>query len=450
MNMQQHMRTQSPRAETGSLTSRLGHARGFLRRNRILVVAAFAVVAAWGGYSLLIGGGGEDEDEIELAEVTIGDIEDVVPSAGNLQPVNFVDVGAQVSGQLQVLHVGAGDEVSEGDLLAEIDATVQASSVESIRAQLMALQAQLEDRQAQLQLARIQAEREERLMAENATTQAASDSAVAALTSARAQLRGTEAEIQQTRSELQGEEALLGYSRIYAPISGTVSSIVAMEGQTLNANQSAPTILQIADLSKMTVSTQVSEADVSRLRVGMPAYFTTLGGGNRRWEGTLHQVLPTPQVVENVVLYTALFEVDNPGRELMTQMTAQVFFVIGAAYDTLRVPVAAVRYERRERSGGGDGVTGGEVNRSPQPGAEFGEGRGRPATVTVVSANGEFEERPVLIGVADRIWAEVVSGLEEGEQVVVVAEGGGDGGNINRGGGDWQQRRFGSPFGGLP
>jgi macrolide-specific efflux system membrane fusion protein len=424
---------------------------GFIRRNRFVLGAAAAIVLAVVFYNFA-GGTSEDAEELNTALVTRGNIENVVPSAGSLQPLDFVDVGAQVSGQLETLHVEAGDHVSEGDLLAEIDATVQQAKVDSIRAQLQRLQAQLRDRRAQLDLARIQAERQERLMNENATSQEEYDSATAALTSAEAQLASTQAEIEQTRSELQGEEALLGFSRIYAPIAGTVSSIVAREGQTLNANQSAPTILQIADLSKMTVSTQVSEADVTKLRVGMDAYFTTLGGGNRRWTGQLRQILPTPEVLNNVVLYTALFDVENPGGELMTQMTAQVYFIVEAAYDALRVPVGAVRYEPRnpDRAARAEGTEGpGTVRAAPQPRRGENGGPGRPATVMVVGANGEPVAREVRVGATDRIYTEIISGLEEGEEVIVFASARRGNEGQNNGDDRWQ-RRFGAPMGGLP
>src|SRR5918996_1164129 len=121
------------------------------------------------------------------------------------------------------------------------------------------------------------------------------------------------------------------------------SSPTAKPGQTLNANQSAPIVVRIADLSTMTVQSQVSEADVSKLRVGQDVYFTTLGSDSKRWYGKLRQINPTPEVVNNVVLYNALFDVENADRALMTQMTAQVFFVIAQAKDAVIVPVGALR-----------------------------------------------------------------------------------------------------------
>jgi membrane fusion protein, macrolide-specific efflux system len=162
----------------------------------------------------------------------------------------------------------------------------------------------------------------------------------------------------------------------------------AKQGQTLNANQSAPIVLRIADLSTMTVQTQVSEADVSRLRLGMPVYFTTLGDQAKRWYGKLRQVNPTPDVVNNVVLYNALFDVPNPEGALMTQMTAQVFFVVADVKDATLVPFSAL--------------------------ARAANGR---ATVRVVGADGKVEQRQVELGVSNRVAVQILAGLEPGERV---------------------------------
>src|SRR5262249_34081381 len=161
--------------------------------------------------------------------------------------------------------------------------------------------------------------------------------------SARAQIDVFKAQIEQTQSTLRGDQANLSYTKIYAPMSGTVVAQSAKQGQTLNANQQAPVIVRIADLSTMTVQSQVSEADVASLKPGMPVYFTTLGDTGKRWSGTLRQITPTPETVNNVVLYDALFDVDNRDGALMTQMTAQVFFVSAQAKDAVVVPVGALR-----------------------------------------------------------------------------------------------------------
>jgi macrolide-specific efflux system membrane fusion protein len=133
---------------------------------------------------------------------------------------------------------------------------------------------------------------------------------------------------------------------------GTVVSISTKQGQTLNSVQQAPTILRIADMSTMTVQTQVSEADVSKLRPGMESYFTTLGGQGRRWYGSLRKLEPTPTVTNNVVLYNALFDVPNTNSSLLPNMTAQVFFAAAQARNVLLVPAAAVVSNRGARSHG--------------------------------------------------------------------------------------------------
>ncbi len=380
----------------------------------VLLIILLLAIASWWVW----GRGGSDESFNQEAVVR-GNVENLVTATGSLQPREYVDVGAQVSGQLKKLYVEVGSDVKKGDLLAEIDATVYAAKVDATRAQLANLNAQLVERQAQLKLAQIQYQRQQNLKKEDATTVESLQAAEASLTSARAQLRALEAQIQQQESSLRAEAANLDFASIYAPMDGTVVTIDARQGQTLNANQTAPIIMRVADLSIMTVKTQVSEADVSKLSQGMDVYFTTLGGQERRWYSTLEQVQPTPEVVNNVVLYNALFNVPNEQRLLMTQMSTQVFFIVSQAKDALLVPVAALSF-------------------GPPPGAARPERRpafaaqgagersadrpaGRPARVTLIDSSGETQERQVRVGVSNRIHAEILDGLSEGDQVVTGA-----------------------------
>src|SRR6202000_3471907 len=157
-----------------------------------------------------------------------------------------------------------------------------------------------------------------------------------------AQIAALKAQVNGASSLVGGDNIQLGYTKIYAPMAGTIASITASEGQTIIAIQQEPVLLRIADLTTMTVWTQVSEADVPKLHVGMDAYFTTLGEPDKRWTGKLTQIQPTPTTVNNVVLYTATFDVANPDNQLMTQMTAQVFFVTASAHDVVTVAVSAL------------------------------------------------------------------------------------------------------------
>jgi macrolide-specific efflux system membrane fusion protein len=401
-----------------------------------LVVAACLLLAG-GGYYAWQAGFGQDSaaDSVLTAVAQRGDLEDTVTATGTLQPKDFVDVGTQVSGQLKKLHVEVGAIVKAGQLLAEIDPSVYQAKDDGDRAQLQNQQAQLADREAQLELARLQFTRQKNLDRENATTTEALQSAGATQQSAQAQAAAIRAQIKQTESTLRGDEANLGYTKIYAPIAGTVVSQAAKQGQTLNANQQAPIVMRIANLATMTVQAQVSEADVPKLRIGMDVYFTTLGGNNRRYYGKLRQIPPTPTVVNNVVLYDALFDVENPKQALMTQMTAQVFFVVASAKDAVLVPLSALRPATTEgqprkpraagtgasaeRKGGGTGAArkgGGERASGIDARSQYGNGR---ALVSVVGSDGKIADREVRVGVTNRVSAQILSGLEPGEKVVI-------------------------------
>tara|TARA_R110000796_G_scaffold127333_3_gene242528 strand:- start:38150 stop:39340 length:1191 start_codon:yes stop_codon:yes gene_type:complete len=354
--------------------------------------------------------------EYTSAEVGRGTIEDNITALGTLGPLDYVDVGTQVSGQLLRLHVALGDSVEKDQLLAEIDPTVYLARVEASTAQLANLQAQLADREAQHTLARLQAERQNNLRKLDATSQEALESAQATLRSASAQIAAVKAQIRQTESSLKGDQADLDYTRIYAPMSGTVVQQLANQGQTLNANQTAPVVVQIADLSTMTVRTQVSEADISRLQPGMSAYFSTLGQPNRRWEGTLRQILPTPEVINNVVLFNALFDVPNEDGQLLPQMSAQVFFVNESAENVLTVPVAALSKPLRNE-------------------ADATLARGSRHEVQVLDTQGRPQLRTITVGTRNRVVAEVIEGLNEGDRVVtsgLPSDSNADGGRVPR------------------
>jgi len=406
---------------------------GTPQRARIMrsaIVLAVVIAISGGGYYgwRTWNGAGDATARYTTAIVQRGDLEDAVTATGILQPRDYVDVGTQVSGQLKKLHVEIGAVVKAGQLLAEIDPTVYRTRVDADRAQINTLAAQLSDREAQLALAEQQHRRQVNMMRDQATTQEAVQSAEAALKSAKAQINVLKAQVEQTRSSLRGNEANLGYTKIYAPMAGTVVSVSAKQGQTLNANQQAPIVLRIADLSIMTVQSQVSEADVSRLRLGIDVYFTTLGSQGKRWTGKLRQINPTPEVINNVVLYNALFDVENDDRALMTQMTAQIFFVTAQAKDAVQVPLAALRPvgaraqsgEPRRAAGNdakGAAAKGGE-RRSAQSNVDRSRFAGGRAMVRVMREEGAIEEREVRVGVVSRVSAQILSGLEPGETVV--------------------------------
>ena len=337
------------------------------------------------------------------------DVESTVTAIGTLQPRTYVDVGAQVSGQITRLLVSPGAQVEKGALLVEIDPSVQRATVDAGRASLASLRAQIAEQQAQLKLASQQLKRQQQLASEEATRQEDVQIAEAQVAGAAARIDHLKAQMQQTQASLKADEARLGYTRIYAPMSGTVVSVDAREGQTLNATYQTPNILRIADLTAMTVWTDVSEADVRRVRADMPVYFTTLGSAGqeqaRRWNGRVRQVLPappasvapaagsaaTPAAATKAVTYTALFDVDNKDAELLPQMTAQVVFVTGSAPQALTVPLTALQSEKEPQS----------------------------QSVRVLTAQRQPELRSVKLGVRSRHQVQVLDGVTEGERVIV-------------------------------
>jgi macrolide-specific efflux system membrane fusion protein len=257
-----------------------------LTRRQRLILAAAGVALLLGGVTAVGAarrpGGGET---VRWQAGGRGPVGPAVTAPGAVKPKTYVDIGTQVSGQLRRIHVAIGDRVENGQLLAEIDPTVYRTRVAADRARIKDLEGQLRERRAERDLAALRNQRQQRLAQGNVSSREAQDSARAEHLAAVARVEQVEAKLEEARATLDGDLANLGYTRILAPISGTVVDISATEGQTLNATQTAPTILRVADLDTMTVWAQVSEADVPRLAVGMPAYFTTLGEPARRWRG---------------------------------------------------------------------------------------------------------------------------------------------------------------------
>ena len=354
---------------------------------------AAACVATLGTIGAYWHAGPAPRTQLLTASVVRGHIENAVLAAGVLQPSEFVDVGAQISGQLKRLHVRLGDRVEKGQLLAEIDPVISASRVVEAEATLANLRAQWDAKKEQLELARLQKARSDELLRQGATAASDSEIANSNYKVGRAGLAALDAQINEAGAALETARANLSYTRITAPMAGEVVSISAREGQTLNANQQAPNILRIGELQTMTVAALVPEADVSRLKIGQEVYFTVLGQGERRWYGRLRQILPSPEIISNVVFYNALFDVQNPQRELKVQMTAQVFFVLEQASNALYVPLSALGASKPEQAD--------------------------QTTVRLLQGNGRIENRAVKVGIRNLVAAQILSGMTEGDTVVV-------------------------------
>lgn len=347
--------------------------------------------------------------ELERAAVTRGDIEQVVEATGTLKPSRLVSVGAQVSGRIETLHVKLGDKVKAGDLIAEIDSRTQRNALRSAQAAERSARANRQALSTELAQQELTLRRLRQLGAAQLVARADVDAARAHVDATREQIDALDGEIVQRLTDVDSAQTSLGYTRITAPADGMVLAVVAREGQTVNAVQSAPTIIILGNQDTMTVYAEISEADVVRTALGQEAFFTILGDAGRRYTSTLRDIAPAPESItredtsslsspalsgnasRTAMYYNGQFDVDNSDGRLRSYMTAQVRIVLGRSRNVLTIPSAALGAR------GADGSY----------------------TVQVPSASGHPVPRRITIGLDDQIRVEVRSGLREGEQVVL-------------------------------
>ncbi|MBA4416912.1 MAG: hypothetical protein C0392_03220 [Syntrophus sp. (in: bacteria)] len=315
--------------------------RALLKRRSLWLIGAALVVIA--GVFLYYWVFGKPKILYTTAAVVYGDLESSVVAAGIVQPLKYVDVGAQTSGKLKSLKVKKGDQVEKDQLIAEIDPVLATTALMSANAALDNMISLRSVKEARLVLAKALQSRNEVLFAQGEGAISANDRDItqANYDVALAEAASLSALTKQATASVETAKANLGYTKITAPMAGEVVSISLLEGQTLNANQQAPNILRIADISTVTVWAQVSEADIVRVKPGQGVHFTVLGN-SRTWNGKIRQILPTPELINNVVFYDVLFDIPNSERELKIQMTAQVFIVLAQAKNALLIPAAAI------------------------------------------------------------------------------------------------------------
>ncbi|MGY3821355.1 MacA family efflux pump subunit [Acinetobacter haemolyticus] len=376
------------------------------------------------------------------AEVGRGDIENSVLATGILEATKMVSVGAQVSGQVKKMYVQLGDQVKQGQLIAQIDSVRQENELKTAEANIKNQQAQLAVQQANLAKVEAEYKRQQTMFSQDATSRAELESALASYKTAQAQIAAINAQIEQSRLTLATAKEDLGYTRIVAPMDGTIVAIVTEEGQTVNANQTAPTIVKLATLDNMTVKAQISEADVMKVEKGQTVYFTTLGNSEKKHYAKLRQVEPAPNSINtetsntssssssnSAVYYNALFDVPNEDGKLRIDMTAQVYIVLAEAKNVLTIPAAAVqsskRPARKDRAApaSNDETEQRPNNRlelSPEQRQLVADGKASIASVRVIQADGSAKAQPVLVGLNNRVTVEVIKGLKQGDQVIIA------------------------------
>lgn len=376
------------------------------------------------------------------AEVGRGDIENSVLATGILEATKMVSVGAQVSGQVKKMYVQLGDQVKQGQLIAQIDSVRQENELKTAEANIKNQQAQLAVQQANLAKVEAEYKRQQTMFSQDATSRAELESALASYKTAQAQIAAINAQIEQSRLTLATAKEDLGYTSIVAPMDGTIVAIVTEEGQTVNANQTAPTIVKLATLDNMTVKAQISEADVMKVEKGQTVYFTTLGNSEKKHYAKLRQVEPAPNSINtetssnssssssnSAVYYNALFDVPNEDGKLRIDMTAQVYIVLAEAKNVLTIPAAAVQSSKRSARKDRAAPASNDENEqrpnnrlelSPEQRQLVAEGKASIASVRVIQADGSAKAQPVLVGLNNRVTVEVIKGLKQGDQVIIA------------------------------
>lgn len=317
-----------------------------------------------------------------------GDISKTVSANGTLNPVVLAMVGTQVSGVITKINADFNQQVTKGQVLAELDPAL-------IKASLGQNEANLENYHAALGLAEITEKRIRALIDRKYASPSELDQAVQAVKAAKAQVAVGEASVNKDKTNL-------GYTIIRSPVSGVVVSRNVDVGQTVAASFQTPTLFTIAqDLKEMQIYTTVAEADVGAIKVGQPVNFSVDAFPERVFNGSVKQIRLNATTVQNVVTYNVVIDVDNPDGVLLPGMTAFVNIVVEERHQVLKLPLAALRFkpEASKSNPSNKTETGKTVYRLLE---------GAPSAI------------PVQIGVADGKFAELLSGnLQVGDEVIV-------------------------------
>ncbi len=378
--------------------SRPSRWRAWLRPRRLIWVAVAVIAAIAVALSLREQDSAEPPD---TAEVTTASVRQMVQAAGVLTPSTQVDVGAQVSGQVRAIHVELGQTVRTGELLVSIDPDTAQSDVQVAEAAIVEQRSAMEATDAMRDRAEANTRRNRELLKSRLVSQAALDDAEAELRSLNADYKRQFAALDRFNAELANRRLALSRTAITAPMDGVVVNIAVAQGQTVNATQTTPVLLTLADIDRMTVRTKVAEADVLKVKVGQTASFTTLSGLSQPLQGRVRVIQPVPEKSGNASFYNVLFEVENPGRVLLPQMTVRVLIESGSVDATPTIPSIALG-DRRD------------------------DGRYEVFTWT---ADGGTVRRPVRIGLQDATRTQVLEGLRAGERVLLSPA---DGDNATR------------------
>jgi len=377
---------------------------------KLVILVLIVIIAAGGAWYLLKKG--DKAPQYKTASVHRTDLEATVTATGTVNAVTTVLVGTQVSGTINALYVDYNSPVTKGQLLAQIDPSTFQAQVDQARANLLNAEANLEKSEASLVDAQRTYERNKQLIAKNFIAQSDLDTSETNVQTNKAQVDAARASVLQNRAALSQAETNLRYTKILSPVNGTVISRNIDVGQTVAASFQTPTLFTIAnDLTKMQIDTSVDEADVGNVKVGQEARFTVDAYPDTNFTGKVAQVRNAAVMVQNVVTYDVVVQVDNKDLKLKPGMTANVSIITARRSGVLVVANSALRYHP-EKQGNGSA-------NSPKKSAKGDKGPG-----VWILENDKPKHVRVAAGISDGSFTEIISGpLKEGQEVIVAALG---------------------------
>lgn len=377
----------------------------------IKFIAVLAVLAGVGYYFYNKNFNVPQGDQFITSKAVRGELVKSIESNGEIYATELIDVGAQVGGQIKKLYVKLGDVVKAGDMIAEIDSATQQNNVDTKKAQLGIYEAKLNSAKVALEISKTKFKREQELFAKNATSKEEFENAKNTLAANETSLKEIEAQIVQAKISLNTAQIDLGYTKIIAPKGGVVVSVQVEEGQTVNSNQTTPTIVNIADLSKVQLKMEIAEGDITKIKVGSRVEYSILSEPNRKFHAHISSIDPGLTTLSNgkyttttssgstaasssssAIYYYAKAIVDNPDGTLRIGMTTQNTVILDSAKDAVIVPSIAIKKE--------DGKSVVYVLKRDKNGLDT------------------AERREVQTGLTDSLKTQILSGVEEGEEVV--------------------------------
>ena len=378
-----------------------------MKKTKILIIL---LILGVGGYFVYDKFFNIKDEKVEFItkKAKKGSFSKKVDATGEIFATELIDVGAQVSGQIKKLYVKLGDQVKKGDMIASIDSSTQQNSIDNKEAQLAIYKAQLESAKVALNIAKTQFDRENALFSKNATSKQEFESAKNTYSANSAKIKELEAQIKQTNIELSTAKINLGYTKITAPRDGVVVSVQVEEGQTVNANQTTPTIVNIADLSHVKMKMQIAEGDITKIKVGTPVEYSILSEPTKKFQTTVSSIDPglttlsdgsygssssskssysSSSSSSSAVYYYAQSIVDNKDGILRIGMTTQNELLIANVEDAIIVPSIGIKKDEN-------------------------------GTFVYVLKDGKPVKTAVKTGIKDNLDTQIISGINEGDEII--------------------------------